>query len=109
MDSFAIDPADGHLMTKAALDFEMPADADMDNAYEVTVTASDGTDEAMVAVTITVTDLAEGSELSPYDVDNSGVIEGDEVIQAVKDYFAGTITPAEVIEVVKLYFAGRSS
>ena len=78
-------------MTKAALDFENPADADTDNAYEVTVTASDGNtaDDATIAVTITVTDVAEGSELSPYDVDNSGVIEGSEVIQAVKDYFAG--------------------
>ena len=108
MASFAIDDTTGQLMTDAALDFEMPADADMDNDYEVTVTASDGTDEAMVAVTITVTDAPEGSELSPYDTDNSGKIEGPEVIQAVKDYFAGTITGAEVIEVVKLYFAGRS-
>ncbi len=109
MASFAIDPATGQLMTKAALDFEVPGDADTDNDYEVTVTASDGTAEAMVAVTITVTDVAEGSELSPYDFDNSGVIEGPEVIQAVKDYFAGVITGPEVIAVVKLYFAGRAS
>ena len=111
MASFAIDSASGQLMTMAALDFEAPADDDADNAYEVTVTASDGNaaDDATIAVTITVTDVAEGSALSPYDTDNSGVIEGPEVIQAVKDYFAGTITGAEVIEVVKLYFAGRAS
>ena len=60
-------------------------------------------------MTITVTDLAEGSELSPYDTDNSGKIEGPEVIQAVRDYFADDITGPEVIEVVKLYFAGRSN
>ena len=42
MDSFDIDDATGQLMTKAALDYEAPADADTDNAYEVTVTASDG-------------------------------------------------------------------
>ncbi len=111
MASFDIDSASGQLMTKAALDYEAPADADTDNAYEVTVTASDGNtaDDATIDVTITVTDVPEGSELSPYDTDNSGVIEGPEVIQAVKDYFAGTITGAEVIEVVKLYFAGGSS
>ena len=111
MASFDIDPATGQLMTKAALDFEAPADTDTDNAYEVTVTASDGNTaaDATIAVTITVTDLAEGSELSPYDTDNSGKIEGPEVIQAVKDYFADDITGPEVIEVVKLYFAGRSN
>ena len=109
--SFDIEDTTGQLMTKAALDYEAPADADTDNAYEVTVTASDGNtaDDATIDVTITVTDVPEGSELSPYDTDNSGVIEGPEVIQAVKDYFAGTITGAEVIEVVKLYFAGGSS
>ncbi len=111
MASFDIDGATGQLMTKDPLDFETPADADTDNAYEVTVTASDGNtaDDATIAVTITVTDLAEGSELSPYDIDNSGKIEGSEVIQAVRDYFDNTITGPEVIEVVKLYFAGRSN
>ena len=107
--SFDIDGATGQLKTKAALDYEDPADADTDNAYEATVTASDGTDRATVTVTITVTDIPEGSELSPYDTDNSGKIEGSEVIQAVKDYFADDITGPEVIEVVKLYFAGRSN
>ena len=33
-------------------------------------------------------------------------IERDEIIAAVKDYFAGTITKEDVIEVIKLYFAG---
>ena len=101
--SFDIDVATGQLMTKAALDYETKA------SYEVEVTADDGTDIATVTVTITVTDLAEGSELSPYDTDNSGKIEGPEVIQAVKDYFDDTITGPQVIEVVKLYFAGRSN
>ena len=107
--SFDIDSATGQIMVGAdPLDFETPVDADGDNAYEVTVTASDGTNSATIDVTITVTDIAEGSELSPYDTDNSGKIEGPEVIQAVRDYFANDITGAEVIEVVKLYFAGRS-
>ena len=112
MASFTIDSATGQIMVGAdPLDFETPVDADTDNAYEVTVTASDGNtaDDAAIAVTVTVTDLAEGSELSPYDTDNSGKIEGPEVIQAVKDYFADTITGPQVIEVVKLYFAGRSN
>ena len=105
MASFAINPATGQLMTKDPLDFETTA------SYTVTVTASDGNtaDDAIIMVTITVTDVAEAPALSPYDVDDSGVIEGPEVIQAVKDYFAGSISGPEVIAVVKLYFAGRTS
>ena len=110
MASFAIDDTTGQLKTMAALDYEDPADADTDNAYEVTVTASDGTAEAMVAVTITVTDVTTGNaDGDAYDANEDGVIDGPEVIEAVKDYFAHKITGSEVIAVVKLYFAGRSS
>ena len=111
MASFDIDGATGQLMTKAALDYEAPADADTDNAYEVTVTASDGNTaaDATIAVTITVTDVTTGNaDGDTYDANEDGVIDGPEVIQAVKDYFAGKITGPEVIAVVKLYFAGRS-
>ena len=95
--SFRIDSATGQLTTKAS--------------YTVTVTASDGNtdDDANITVTITVTDVAEGSAFSPYDEDDSGVIESTEVLKAVKDYFDGDITAAEVLAVVKLYFDGRSS
>ena len=104
MASFDIDPATGQLIAKAALDFEMK------DSYTVEVMADDGNGGTdTITVTITVTDVPEGSELSPYDTDNSGKIEGPEVIQAVRDYFAGDITGPEVIEVVKLYFAGRSN
>ena len=99
-------------MTDAALDYEMPADADMDNAYEVTVTASDGNtaDDATIAVTITVTDMTTGNaDGDAYDANEDGVIDGPEVIEAVRDYFADGITGPEVIAVVRLYFAGRSS
>ena len=111
MASFTINMDTGQIMTAAVLDYEAPADDDTNNDYEVTVTASDGNtaDDATIAVTITVTDVAEGSALSPYDFNDSGVIEGPEVIQAVKDYFADKITGPEVIAVVKLYFEGRSS
>ena len=112
MASFDIDPDTGQIMVGAdSLDFEMPADADTDNAYEVTVTASDGNTaaDATIAVTITVTDVTTGNaDGDTYDANEDGVIDGPEVIQAVKDYFAGKITGPEVIAVVKLYFAGRS-
>ena len=111
MASFEIDPDTGQLMTKAALDFEMPADAGGNNAYEVAVTASDGNtaDDATIAVTITVTDVTTGNaDGDTYDANEDGVIDGPEVLQAVKDYFDGKINGPKVIEVVKLYFAGRS-
>ena len=102
--SFYIDADTGQLTTVEALDFETKA------SYSVTVTADDGNGGTdTIDVTITVTDIPEGSALDLYDADNSGEIEGPEVIQAVKDYFADTITGPQVIEVVKLYFAGRSN
>ena len=101
MASFDIDGT-GQLMTMAALDFEMPADADMDNAYEVTVTASDGTDEAMVAVTITVTNV--GLDES-YDADDNGIIDEDEARTALTAYFADVITEDRARGILSLYFS----
>ena len=64
MASFDIEDTTGQLKTKAALDYEAPADDDADNDYEVTVTASDGNTaaDATIAVTITVTDVNETPE-----------------------------------------------
>jgi len=51
-----------------------------------------------------------GDEVPPvfdpwvYDVDESGVIEKDEAVAAVNDYFAGDITKANAVEVLNLYF-----
>ena len=69
MASFDIDGTTGQLMTKDPLDFETTP------SYTVTITASDGntTDDATIMVTITVTDVAEGPVLNPYDLDDSGV------------------------------------
>ena len=41
-----------------------------------------------------------------YDANRNGTIERDEVILAIKDYFAGAISRDEVIEVIKFYFSG---
>ena len=105
MASFAIDPATGQIMVGAdSLDFEDPADADMDNDYEVTVTASDGNmaDDAMVAVTITVTNVGLADS---YDADDNGVIDVDEVLNAVDDYFDDLIGVDRVLDIVDHYFA----
>ena len=43
-----------------------------------------------------------------YDANGNGTIERDEVILAIKDYFAGAISRDEVIEVIKYYFSGAT-
>ena len=61
--SFTIVSSSGQLQTKTGVtyDFENPqgGTANNSNAYTVTVTASDGTDDATITVTITVTDVNE--------------------------------------------------
>ena len=52
---FTIDANTGEVRFRAAPDFEMPGDADRDNVYDITVTASDGTNSANHNVAITVT------------------------------------------------------
>ena len=104
--SFDIEDTTGQLMTKAALDYEAPADADTDNAYEVTVTASDGNtaDDATIAVTITVTDMGLADS---YDANEDGMIDGTEVLNAVEDYFndVSGIDSERILDIVELYFS----
>ncbi len=97
--TFSIDAATGQLSTA-----DVVPDVATKETYAVTVTADDGTDTVSVDVTITVTAVVD----TGYDANGDGIIDGDEVIQAVRDYFAGIITGPEVIEVVRLYFEGRS-
>jgi Ca2+-binding RTX toxin-like protein len=56
---FTINATTGVLAFIAAPDFENPADADRNNAYQVTVTASDGVNRTAQNLTITVTDQNE--------------------------------------------------
>ncbi len=44
--------------------------------------------------------------LKEYDRNNNGVIDRDEAVMAVADYFSGIITREEAIAVIALYFAG---
>lgn len=52
---FSIDPSTGTLTFKAAPDFETPADANSDNRYDVTVSATDGTSTVTQDLVVTVT------------------------------------------------------
>ena len=53
---FRIGPTTGEVRFRVAPDFEDPDDADGDNVYDITVTASDGTNRTDHNVAITVTD-----------------------------------------------------
>ena len=103
--------AGGMLTFVNSPDHENPADADPDNVYEVTVKASDGTNEETLDVTITVTDVDE--DVTPadplvdrYDADDNGEIERAEVFAAIDDYLdegADAPTRADVFKLIDLY------
>ena len=61
-DDFAID--EGVLTFSAPPDHERPADQGTDNVYNIAVVASDGDNEGTLAVTVTVTDVNEGPEIT---------------------------------------------
>ena len=109
MASFDIEDTTGQLMTKAALDYEAPADDDADNDYEVTVTASDGNTaaDATIAVTITVTDVNE--DVIPGDTNNDGMIDKPEVIAAFRAYVADPSDKTEMIAIFRQYVADSVS
>ncbi len=57
--AFDFDTATRSLSFKQAPDFETPEDQNTDNAYQITITASDGDLQATQAITVTVTDVDE--------------------------------------------------
>ena len=65
-DDFSISE-EGELSFSSNPDHEQPADSDSDNVYEITVVASDGQNEGTLDVTVTVTEVNEGPEISGRD------------------------------------------
>ena len=79
------------------------------NVITVEVTAEDGTTTGTYTVTVTrAQEASRESLLDRYDSNEDGTIERDEVISAIRDYFAGDITRDETIEVIKLYFSAST-
>ena len=54
---FTIDPSSGALSLANALDYENPQDQNTNNDYELSITASDGTNSASLALTVLIQDL----------------------------------------------------
>ena len=96
--SFTFIRTTGQIKVRDALDYETK------NSYTVIVTATDESDLSdTITVTIMVTDKV-GLE-NAYDVNDDGVVDRSEALNAVDDYFApgSTLTKAEVLEVIALY------
>ena len=95
--SFTVDAETGQIWVEDGVQLE-PG-----RTYTVNLTATDSAGfGAIIIVTIEVVEATH----HPYDANRDGVIERDEVIMAVSDYFKGSIDKDEVIELIKLYFAG---
>ena len=94
----------------------MDADAGYYLRATATYTDGEGMDKMASEKTMMVGAEAEDTLLGTYDANNSGEIEKSEVIQAIKDYFAGVQNPTpdalskdDVVDVIKLYFASLRS
>ena len=78
---FALDPVTGVLSFIEAPDYEAPADADGDNVYDVTITATDGSLSDSADIRITVTDEEEGPppeyRINELHYDNAGADVGE--------------------------------
>ena len=102
MASFAIDDTTGQLMTMAALDYETK------DSYIVEVMADDGNGGTdTIEVTINVEDVSLGTAADTYDSNKNEVIDSDEVLNAVEDYFndVSGIDSDLVLDIVELYFS----
>ena len=103
----------GMLRFVSSPDYEMPADANGDNTYMVTVKASDGTDMDTYEVTVTVTNEDEEGQaddlLETYDTNDNNRIDKREALTAIEDYiFGGILTKEQALEVITLYIFGSS-
>ena len=98
---FAIDPRTGQVSVGegTALDFETKS------SYAVTARAADPRNSSdTIALTITVTNM--GLDDS-YDANDDGMIDSDEVLNAVDDFFndVSGIDSERILDIVELYFS----
>lgn len=93
---FSVDSGTGQLSLKKDMDLSVG------NTYTMNLNATDSSNfGAIITVVVEVTEAV----YDPYDANENGAIERDEVITAVQDYFAGVITRGQVIVLVQQYFA----
>jgi len=76
---FNIDSTTGQLTFKIAADFEVPTDVDKDNIYEVSITASDGTNTIVQDIRITVNSIDGRPFITTWKTDNPGVTNDNQI------------------------------
>ena len=88
----------------------MPADADTNNVYMVTIEADDGTYMDTYDVTIRVTDVDDtdgtlpgDSLLDEYDVNDNDRIDRSEIVTAIGDFIGGQLTRGQMVDIITLY------
>ena len=102
---FAIDTETGQISVGAwtTLDYEEQS------AYSVRVVALDVAGSGSVSelsVTINVVDVKLPGKADDYDANGNEVLELEEAVAAVRDYFDGRLTLEEVVAIVQFYFEG---
>ena len=100
-DDFTISQT-GELYFSSPPNHERPADANLDNVYEITVIASDGSNEGVLAVAITVTEVNEGPEISGRD--DLNVFENHEAVLAT---YTGTDPEDTAADITRWSTSGR--
>ena len=93
---FTVDAETGQLRLGQGVTLELG------QTYTVNLTATDSA--GFGAIIIVVIEVAEGVG-DPYDLNRDGMIEKDEVLAAVSDYFSGAIEKDEVLALIRRYFA----
>ena len=82
-----------------------PVDDDDGKHLRVTVNYDDGEGDDKSATLTSANPVSTTPAAGDYDANNNGTIDRDEVIQAIRDYFANVIDRDEVIAVIRLYFS----
>ncbi len=93
---FTVDEETGQLSVREGVELALGT------TYSVNLTATDSA--GFGAIIIVMIEVAEATHHA-YDLNRNGVIDRDEIIKAIGDYFDREITKGEVIELIRLYFA----
>ena len=111
-DSFDIDAVTGQITVGAGttLDYEtltsQSGDVVSTDVFAVDVTATDIFDVTdSITVTIMVTNVDLPGKGNDYDADSNEIIDREEAIAAVIDYFDGILTKEETLQIIQLYFS----
>ena len=101
---FTIDASMGQISVGDGTELDYESDK---RTYTLWVTATDSLGAAStVTVVVQVSDVELTGIGLKYDANNNEVIDREEAVAAVSDYFGEFITKEETIEVIRLYFTG---